>query len=104
MNKTTGKRPVRRRLSKAALLRVKIAAIGLSVVAFFGGLAGVVIANPATHSANLARSASQPAIIAQQPAIQPPTDFQPQLGGAPLVMPTQPQMPFLRPLTRSRGS
>jgi hypothetical protein len=85
-----------RRPNKALLGRIKIVAVILSIVAFVGSLAGVAIANPAT--ANRTVQVAQNVAISPAPGIQTP----PSIGS--LVIPTQPQMPRIRPMTRTRGS
>ncbi len=85
-----------RRPSKAALGRIKILAVILAFVAFIASLAGVAIANPAT--ANRQAAVVQPVSVGQIPSIQG------QLTGGNFVMPSAPQMPLIRPMTRTRGS
>jgi hypothetical protein len=85
-----------RRPNKALLGRIKIVAVILSILAFVGSLAGVAIANPAT--ANRTVKVTQGLAISPVPGIQTP----PNIGN--LVIPTQPQMPRIRPMTRTRGS
>ncbi len=106
---STSKAPARRGRggpSKAALGRVKLAAIALSAVAFVGSLAGVVRATPNTVRP---QAAVQPAVqqqIAQAAPVAPqrPSFFAPQTQDGSFVMPTRPQMPALRPFARTRGS
>jgi hypothetical protein len=91
---------------KATLGRVKLGAIAFSAVAFVGTLAGVIRATPNTIKAPVA---AQPAVVAQtQPLQSPALDQQasPFLNNndPSLVMPVRPQMPTLRPFTRTRGS
>jgi hypothetical protein len=85
-----------RRPTKASLGRVKVLAVILSFVAFIGSLAGVAIANPAT--ANRSAQVAQLSAVAQTP------DFQAESSGGSFVMPSRPQMPRVRPMTRTRGS
>jgi hypothetical protein len=85
-----------KRPSKASLARAKLVAVVLSVLAFIGSLATVAIANPAT------RNRALPAV--QSVVIQPPLGQGTGLDVGSLVLPVQPQMPRLRPLTRTRGS
>jgi hypothetical protein len=85
-----------RRPTKASLGRIKILAVILSFVAFVGSLAGVAIANPAT--------AHRPAQVAELSAIAQNPDLQVQSSGGSLVMPSRPQLPRVRPMTRTRGS
>ena len=94
----------RPRPSKAFLERAKLTAIALSVVAFVGSLAGVIVATPNTKQAI---DGLQPAISAPAPSSSanvPQLDSQLSNTEAPLVLPARPQMPSLRPLTRTRGS
>jgi hypothetical protein len=86
----------KRRPNKAFLGRIKILAVILSIVAFVGSLAGVAIANPAT--ANRTVQVAQGVAISPASGIQAPSS----IGG--LVIPAQPQMPRIRPMTRTRGS
>ena len=81
---------------KASLGRIKLLAVILSIVAFIGSLAGVVIANPGT--ANRPVQAMQPAAIRQSPDLQGLSSD----GG--LVAPSRPSLPRVRPMTRTRGS
>jgi hypothetical protein len=85
-----------RRPKKAVLGRIKILAVILSIVAFAGSLAGVAIANPAT--ANRQPPAVQPVALGGASGIQQ------QLNDGSLVIPSAPQMPRFRPMTRTRGS
>jgi hypothetical protein len=85
-----------RRPNKAFLGRIKVLAVILSFVAFVGSLAGVAIANPAT--ANRQVATIQPVEIGQVSGIQG------QSSGEMRVMPSRPQLPRVRPMTRTRGS
>jgi hypothetical protein len=94
--------------SKATLGRVKLGAIAFSVVAFVGSLAGVIRATPNTVKAPVA---AQPVVVAQAQSLQRPafdqqtSPFANDINNDPsLVMPVRPQMPTLRPFTRTRGS
>lgn len=93
---TEARRAGRPRTSKAFLGRIKVLAVIVSVVAFVGSLVGVAIANPAT--ANRSAAASQPAVVLQA------TDLGVQPSAGSLILPAQPQMPRIRPMTRTRGS
>jgi hypothetical protein len=84
------------RPNKASRGRIKVFAVILSVVAFIGSLAGIAIANPATG--NRVAQVAQPAVVLQAP------DLQAQLTAGSLVLPARPQMPRIRPMTRTRGS
>jgi hypothetical protein len=85
-----------RRPTKASLGRIKLLAVILSFVAFIGSLAGVAIANPAT--ANRSAPAVQPVAVDRALGIQR------QFNSGSLAIPSQPQLPRVRPMTRSRGS
>jgi hypothetical protein len=85
-----------RRPSKAHLKRIKLLAVILSIVAFIGSLAGVAIANPGT--ANRSVQAAQPVAIVQD------SGSRGRLNNESLVIPSRPQMPRVRPMTRTRGS
>jgi hypothetical protein len=84
------------RPNKAALARIKVLAVILSIVAFIGSLAGVAIANPATGSR------SQQAV--QSVAIAPDPNLQAQSSNGSLFVPGRTQLPRVRPMTRTRGS
>jgi hypothetical protein len=84
------------RSKKAFLGRIKILAVILSIVAFFGSLAGVVIANPAT-----AQRSQQPV---QTVSIRQSPDLQAQASDGSLLAPGRSQVPRIRPMTRTRGS
>jgi hypothetical protein len=87
-----------RRPSKVALKRIKVLAIILSFVAFVGSLAGVAIANPATANRQTAVVQSVAVGQSQVPSIQAPSN------GGNFFLPAAPQMPRVRPMTRTRGS
>jgi hypothetical protein len=93
-----------KRLSKLALLRVKIATIVAAIVLFFGSLIGIAIYNPgvAHAQAPVPVQAQQPQQQQQINIVQPGTSNS--KNSAPVVVPAPPQVNNLRPFVRSRGS
>jgi hypothetical protein len=85
-------RHTRKRPSKLALLRVKVATIALAVLLFFTSLVGIAIYNPGVST--------QPAapVPARQITVVKPG------GSDSLVLPPPPHVTAVRPFVRSRGS
>jgi hypothetical protein len=87
----TTRRPSKR-VSKLALFRVKVATIGLSLVAFVASLLSIAAYNP-----GVAKEAATP--------VQPQTITIVQSGGSvPLQLAPPPRVNAVRPFVRSRGS
>jgi hypothetical protein len=80
------------RPSKLALLRVKVATIGIAVVLFFASLAGIAIYNP-----QVGNEAAVP-VQAQQITVVKPD------GSDSLLVAPPPRLSAVRPLVRARGS
>jgi hypothetical protein len=81
---------------KAFYGRIKVLAVVLSIVAFVGSLAGIAVANPATG--NRSAPSGQPPVAVQA------LNLRMQSSAGNLVLPARPQMPRVRPMTRTRGS
>jgi hypothetical protein len=85
-------RRTRRRVSKRALFRTKVATVVMSAVLFLGSLAGIAIYNPAVKN--------EPSAPVQAQQI---TVFEPN-GSRSVVLAPPPRVSAVRPLVRSRGS
>jgi hypothetical protein len=95
VDSSTNLRTTRRhskRVSKLALFRVKVATIGLSLVAFVASLLSIAAYNPGT-----ANTAPAPAQAQTITIVQPG-------GSVPLQLAPPPRVNAVRPFVRSRGS
>ncbi len=92
-------RKSRTRLSKAALFRMKVATVVVSVVGFAGTMGAIAYAHPAV--ANHANTAAQYGAAAKS-GVSGQTGSQ--LSNSPLQLPALAQNFSAMPLTRTRGS
>jgi hypothetical protein len=91
LDPTMGSMTTRRSTTKLALLRAKVATVGLAVALFVATLTGIAVYNPQVSKETAAPLPTQQIII-----VEP--------GGSDSLLVQPPHVSAVRPFVRSRGS